>query len=112
VLAALGAVRGPAEESTFRRAFALVGPDVLDRVLGAWLCENPQIFPESYRRAGRQKFFRPERRAPLEAELADRGYPVRDIAAIMGGNFLRVARQVWKPGSDSGQPEMPKAQLL
>ena len=37
VLAVLGAVRGPAEESTFRRAFALVSADVLDRVLGAWL---------------------------------------------------------------------------
>ena len=37
VLAGLGAVRGPAEESTFRRAFALVSPDVLDQVLGAWL---------------------------------------------------------------------------
>ena len=37
VLAVLGAARGPAEESTFRRAFALVNPDVLDRVLGAWL---------------------------------------------------------------------------
>ena len=37
VLARLGAVRGPAEESTFRRGFALVSPDVLDRVLGAWL---------------------------------------------------------------------------
>ncbi len=37
VLAALGAARGPAEESTFRRAFALVSPDVLDLVLGAWL---------------------------------------------------------------------------
>jgi predicted transposase YbfD/YdcC len=36
-LAALGAVRGAAEESTFRRAFAMVSPDVLDRVLGAWL---------------------------------------------------------------------------
>ena len=36
-LAALGAVRGAAEESTFRRAFALVSADVLDRVLGAWL---------------------------------------------------------------------------
>src|SRR5690242_5315776 len=30
-------VLGAAEESTFRRAFALVSPDVLDRVLGAWL---------------------------------------------------------------------------
>jgi predicted transposase YbfD/YdcC len=37
VLAVLGAARGPAEESTFRRAFALVSADVLDRVLGAWL---------------------------------------------------------------------------
>jgi predicted transposase YbfD/YdcC len=36
-LAVLGAGRGPAEESTFRRAFTLVSPDVLDRVLGAWL---------------------------------------------------------------------------
>src|SRR5579859_5006374 len=37
VLAALGADRGPAEESTYRRAFALVSADILDRVLGAWL---------------------------------------------------------------------------
>src|SRR5690349_638447 len=36
-LAMLGAARGPADESTFRRAFALVSADVLDRVLGAWL---------------------------------------------------------------------------
>ena len=37
VLAVLGAERGPAEESTFRRAFALVSADVLDQLLGAWL---------------------------------------------------------------------------
>jgi predicted transposase YbfD/YdcC len=36
-LAALGAERGPAEESTYRRAFALLSADALDRVLGAWL---------------------------------------------------------------------------
>ena len=35
VLAALGADRGPAEESTYRRAFTLVSADVLDRGLGA-----------------------------------------------------------------------------
>jgi Transposase DDE domain len=29
--------RGPAEEGTFRRAFAMSDPDRLDRVLGAWL---------------------------------------------------------------------------
>jgi DDE_Tnp_1-associated len=37
VLAGLGADRGPAEESTYRRAFALVTADLLDQVLGAWL---------------------------------------------------------------------------
>jgi hypothetical protein len=37
VLAGLGATRGPAEESTFRRAFAMIDPDRLDQVLGAWL---------------------------------------------------------------------------
>ncbi|MFE7331136.1 transposase family protein [Streptomyces sp. NPDC057565] len=37
VLAGLGAVRGPAEESTFRRAFALISAEVLDQVIGAWL---------------------------------------------------------------------------
>src|SRR5436305_3337418 len=41
VLAGLGATRGAAEQSTFRRAFALVRPDVLDRVLGAWLWTRP-----------------------------------------------------------------------
>src|SRR5947199_958678 len=37
VLAVLGADRGPAEESTFGRAFALLDPGRLDQVLGAWL---------------------------------------------------------------------------
>ena len=37
VLSVLGAARRPADESTFRRAFALVSADVLDQVLGAWL---------------------------------------------------------------------------
>lgn len=37
VLDALGASGGAAEESTFRRAFALINPDTLDRVLGTWL---------------------------------------------------------------------------
>ena len=37
VLAGLGAVRGPAEESTFRRAFAMIDPGVLDQLLGTWL---------------------------------------------------------------------------
>lgn len=35
VLAGPGPARGPAEEATFRRAFALIDPDRLDQVLGA-----------------------------------------------------------------------------
>jgi predicted transposase YbfD/YdcC len=37
VLAGLGAMRGAAEESTFRRAFALLDPGRLDQALGAWV---------------------------------------------------------------------------
>jgi predicted transposase YbfD/YdcC len=37
VLVGLGAARGPAEESTFRRAFAMISADLLDQVLGTWL---------------------------------------------------------------------------
>jgi predicted transposase YbfD/YdcC len=37
VLAALGATRGAADESTFRRTFTQVRADILDAVLGAWL---------------------------------------------------------------------------
>jgi predicted transposase YbfD/YdcC len=36
VLAALGADRGPADESTYRRAFGLVSADALDLAPGAW----------------------------------------------------------------------------
>jgi membrane dipeptidase len=64
--------------------------------------ENAQIFPASYR-SRQVDFFPPERLAPLEAELAGRGYPVADVAAIMGGNFLRVARQVWNPAVEGRQ---------
>jgi predicted transposase YbfD/YdcC len=37
VLAGLGAARGPAEEPTFRRAFAMISPEVLGQVIGTWL---------------------------------------------------------------------------
>jgi membrane dipeptidase len=61
------------------------------------LADNPHVFPESYRRWGRMDFFPPEQLVPLEAELALLGYPQPAIEGIMGGNFLRVAEQVWRP---------------
>jgi membrane dipeptidase len=73
------------------------------------LQENPQIFPESYRRWGRVDFAPPEQLVPLEAELARRGYPADEIAGIMGGNFLRVASQVWKPAQEHRSPDNAEA---
>ncbi len=40
-------------------------------------------------------FVSPEAAGDLGARLAERGYGEGDIAAIMGGNFLRVAEQCW-----------------
>ena len=40
-------------------------------------------------------FVSPEAAGGLSARLAERGYGDDDIAAIMGGNFLRVAEQCW-----------------
>jgi hypothetical protein len=45
-LAVLGAVRGAADESTFRRAFALVNADALDRGRSArWMRCTPSMTP-------------------------------------------------------------------
>jgi len=94
-------------------AVELVGPEhvgvgtdyVFDNEdLNRELARNPQLFPESYRRWGRVDFVPPEQLVPLEAELAGRGYPADAIAGIMGGNFLRVASQVWKPPSTHAAP--------
>jgi membrane dipeptidase len=63
------------------------------------LTDNAELFPESYRRWGPIRFVEPEALPPVAAALADRGYPDEAIAGILGGNFLRIARQVWETGS-------------
>jgi membrane dipeptidase len=92
-------------------AVQLVGPEYVgigtdyvfdNEDLNRELASNPQLFPESYRRWGRADFFPPEHLAPLEAELTGLGYPDEAVAGIMGGNFLRVARQVWRPPASAG----------
>jgi membrane dipeptidase len=98
-------IRVPTMARHIDYAVQLVGPEhvgigtdyVFDNEdLNRELASNPQIFPESYRRWGRADFFPPEQLVPLEAELAGLGYPEPAIAGIMGGNFLRVAQQVWR----------------
>jgi membrane dipeptidase len=57
--------------------------------------ENAELFPESYRRWGPIRFLSPEALSPLASALSARGYPDETIGGILGGNFLRVARQAW-----------------
>jgi membrane dipeptidase len=87
-------------------AVALVGPDHVgigsDFSFDAddfnrEMADNPDLFPEAYRRWGPITWLPPESLLGLGSALAARGYPDHVIAAILGGNFSRVARQVWKP---------------
>jgi membrane dipeptidase len=89
-------------------AVQLVGPDhvgigtdyVFDNEdLTQELARNTQVFPASYQHWDSYKFVAPEQLPELEAELHGLGYSADDVAAIMGGNFLRVARAVWKPAA-------------
>jgi membrane dipeptidase len=89
-------------------AIDLVGPDHVGvgsdysfdlADLNREIVENPQLFPEAYTRWGPIDFIRPETILQLGHALADRGYPSTAITAILGGNFRRVASQVWKPAS-------------
>ncbi|GAA3257543.1 dipeptidase [Dactylosporangium siamense] len=60
------------------------------------LAANPDLFPEEYTRWGTVRFVEPEVTVGVEAELLKRGYPAEVVAGILGGNFRRVAGQVWR----------------
>lgn len=60
---------------------------------------NTDVFPESYQHWDSYKFLEPEQLPGLEAELQGLGYSAQARAAIMGGNFRRVAKEVWKPAA-------------
>lgn len=59
------------------------------------LLRNPGLFPESYTRWGPIAFLAPEGLLTVREALLDRGYPASAADAIIGGNFRRVAAQVW-----------------
>lgn len=60
---------------------------------------NPHLFPESYTKWGPIEFLPPEGLHAVGPALRQRGYPEPAITAILGGNFRRVAAQVWRqPG--------------
>jgi len=87
-------------------AVELIGPDHVGissdysfdlEDLNREMATNPELFPEPYRRWGPIKIMPPEDLLRVEQALLDRGYPTEAVTGILGGNFRRVAEQVWKP---------------
>lgn len=61
----------------------------------AEVAANPQLFDDSYTRWGPLRWLPPETFAQLGTHLAGRGWADPEIAAVLGGNFHRVAAQSW-----------------
>ena len=55
-----------------------------------------EYWPESQYPDSGTGYVGPEEAPRLTQALLDRGYGEKDIRGILGENFLRVARQVWK----------------
>lgn len=64
----------------------------LDRLLSA----NGGTWPEALGYRPGIRFFEPERLPEVTEALLGRGYAEADVRAILGGNWLRVARAVWR----------------
>ncbi len=64
--------------------------------LNEYLRQNPDTFPPEGGYAEGVKFVEPEQAPEIVDALLGLGYRSEDIAKILGGNLLRVARDVWK----------------
>ena len=61
----------------------------------AHVANNAELFDESYTRWGPIRWIPPELFLGLGGELRRRGWEDAAVAAVLSGNFLRVAGQVW-----------------
>jgi membrane dipeptidase len=98
-------------EALFRAvdyAVGVVGPRhiglgldyVVDQAeLDAWMEENPGVFPPGSGYGAGMAIARPAQIPELAELLRDAGYEERDVRAILGENFLRVAGAVWSSRS-------------
>jgi membrane dipeptidase len=64
--------------------------------LEEYLKSRPDFFPADKGYAGQIGLVEPERIPVIADAMVQRGYAESDILAILGGNNVRVARQVWK----------------
>ena|GEM_PF-6623176 len=60
------------------------------------LQRNPHLFNDSYTRWGPIQWMPPETFVTLGEHLRGRGWRSRDIQAVLGGNFYRVAQRTWR----------------
>jgi len=63
----------------------------IDEVLSA----NAHVWPQEYGYRPGISFFAPDDLPQLTDALLDSGYADDDVRAILGGNWMRVAQQVW-----------------
>jgi len=63
--------------------------------LKAYLAKMRATFPAEFGYDADISMLPPEKVVDVVASLLRRGYAESDIRAILGGNFLRIAREVW-----------------
>ena len=64
--------------------------------IDATIAAHPEQFPPELGYGTGMAFMAPEQLPELAQELRALGMSAEDTAGVMGGNWLRVARQVWK----------------
>ena len=76
-----------------------IGLDYVKDVAGFWhyVDASPDAWPDNNGKANRHtKFVQPEQIEDLAELMCRKNYAESDIRAILGGNFHRVCKQVWK----------------
>lgn len=62
-----------------------------------WVRANPDMWPDNNGQGHpNTRFAQPEQLHEVVTLMLEAGYQETDVAKILGGNFARVARQVWK----------------
>ena len=69
---------------------------VATQELNGYVTAHPEMFPPELGYAAGMKMLAPEQVPELADALLEHGFSDADLGAMLGGNWLRIARQVWK----------------